>query len=49
MPTGMAPEPIRARQLGDFRWSTRPFGNGSEPLVFRFNSNEKGRAVTRGT
>jgi 4-carboxymuconolactone decarboxylase len=35
--------PIRTCQPGDLRWSTPPFGDGSEPYA-----NEKGRAAMRG-
>jgi hypothetical protein len=38
---------IRACWLSGLCWSTLPFGDGNEPLVF-FNSNEKCRASTRG-
>jgi 4-carboxymuconolactone decarboxylase len=34
-------EPIRACQPGDLRWSTLPFGDGSEPLVFATTATKK--------
>jgi len=37
-----------ARQLGDLRWSTPPFGDGNEILVFASTATKKGRATMRG-
>jgi 4-carboxymuconolactone decarboxylase len=34
-------EPIRAYQLGDLRWSTLPFGDGIEILVFALTVTKK--------
>jgi hypothetical protein len=50
-------EPIRACQLGDLRWSTLPFGDANQALVFASTAmkttalarHSKEAAPTRGT